>query len=405
MNNVRRPPSLPMPAAPGATRSTPPVPGATKSTPPPVPKSPVQKPGPITARRSAIPGSLLMVTARQKLDIAQAAMRLRDEQVSARIVYFEPEQQTNAELDKITESVIAELKAIQSVRGTAVPTTLASSDEREGELIAALCARLEHLLDPKRGTFLRARLDTLSRRVTTLFFEAALGHNATPDELANRVMSLPEQALYYAVIRSKSQIVDDLQSLNYEEESVYNEALDRLARLEKELQMSLLARKAPELEKLLPVVIEVFSEFLSETFRGELRDFLTQVLRVSAVMRAGERGPRIGAAAFPRFREVFESGFLERMVMQVQEPLVARLEAMEEEAHVFQTETLDFIADARVFSVVCGVMCDAFYDALHSDGLVELPASWRNADPSIMHGISRVWAGAAPSSTHNPGRR
>ena len=31
----------------------------------------------------------------------------------------------------------------------------------------------------------------------------------------------------------------------------------------------------------------------------------------------------------------------------------------------------------RVFSVVCGVMCDAFYDALNSDGLLELPPTWR----------------------------
>ena len=352
----------------------------------------------ITApRKSAIPGSLLMVSARQKLDLAQAALKLRDEQVSARVVFFEPEQKTNAELDKITESVIAELRAIQSVRG---PTHPGIRRDRSAELAHALSVRLEGLLDPRRGTFLRVKLDTLSRRITTLFFEAALGHHASPEELAARVISLPEQAIYYAVARNKAQIVEDLQSLNYDSEEVYNEALDRLARLEKELQVSLLARKAPELEKLLPVVIEVFTEFLTDRFRSELKTFTREVIDTTELGRGPEGDvPRIEAKHFHRFREVFERGFLERMVMEVQEPLITRLESMESEEHVFHTETLDFIADPRVFSVVCGVMCDAFYDALHSDGVLELPPEWRTShDHSSDASLSRV--AQAPAAPH-----
>ncbi len=346
-------------------------------------------------RKSAIPGSLLMVSARQKMDLAQAALKLRDEQVSARVVFFEPEQKTNAELDKITESVIAELRAIQSVRG---PTNPGVKRDRVTELAHALKGRLESLLDPRRGTFLRAKVDTLSRRITTLFFEAALGHHATPDELAARVISLPEQALYYAVARNKAQIVDDLQSLNYDSEEVYNDALDRLARLEKELQISLLARKAPELEKLLPVVIEVFTEFLTERFRAGLGEFTREVVAATDVARDEQTGAaRIEARWFQRFREVFERGFLERMVMDVQEPLITRLDAMEADEHVFHTETLDFIADPRVFSVVCGVMCDAFYDALHSDGLLDLPPEWRTPhELSTVTSLSRVAAAPMP---------
>jgi hypothetical protein len=108
--------------------------------------------------------------------------------------------------------------------------------------------------------------------------------------------------------------------------------------------------------------------------------------------------PKISAEVFPRFREVFERNFLERLVMGVQEPVLLRLEAMEQgaEAPLFQDETLDFIADPRVFSVVCGVMCDAFYDALHSDGLLELPPSWRQADPAFANVFSRVWQAGPP---------
>lgn len=400
MSAPPRPPGASMPPRPPA-----PPGAATASTPPAIPEGAKPsatgrfgpKPGPITARRSAVPGSLLMVSAQQRLDLAGAAMKLRDEQVSARVVFFDPDQRTNAELDKITDSVIAELKAIQKVRGP-TGSTAPSANDREAELTSLLRGRLEQLLDTKRATFIRAKLDTLSRRVTTLFFEAALGHNATPDELAARVVSLPEQAVYYAMLRAKAQIVDDLQSLNYETEDVYNESLDRLARLEKDLQVSLLSRKAPELEKLLPVVIEVLTEFLTVTFRSDLRGFTAQVVKESGVGR-GEGPPKISSTAFQRFREAFERTFLERLVMGVQEPILLRLEAMEEEseAQLFQDETLDFIADPRVFSVVCGVMCDAFYDALHSDGLLELPAAWRHADPSIANAYSRVWS---PNTAH-----
>jgi len=37
------------------------------------------------------------------------------------------------------------------------------------------------------------------------------------------------------------------------------------------------------------------------------------------------------------------------------------------------------VADPRVFSTACAVMCDAFYDHLHSEGLLDLPQQWRQA--------------------------
>lgn len=386
MSSSKRPPPLP-PAKPRPA-STPPPAAPAKGA---AAQSKVSaKPGPITARRSAVPGSLLMVNARQKGELAGAAMKLRDEQVSARVVFFAPDQQTNAELDKITESVIAELHAIQNVRA---PAAIApSAGARAAELSAVLRTRLEHLLDPKRGTFIRARLDTLSRRVTTLFFEAALGHHATPEALAARVVTLPEQAMYYAVLRAKAQIVEDLQSLRYESDEVYQESLERLARLEKELQVSLLSRKAPELERLLPVVIEVLTEFLTDTFRADLGGFAERVVKAAGARPGDGPTPKINASAFPQFREAFERCFLERLVEGVQEPILQRLDAMEADsgAPIFQDETLDFIADPRVFSVVCGVMCDAFYDALHSDGVLELPASWRHADAATQ-AFPRPW--------------
>lgn len=323
--------------------------------------------------------TLLGASTQEKLSLAQAAMRLRDEQVSARVVYFGPEQRTNAELDAITEAVVAELAQIRSVRQSQRPEVSAqpSPADREIDLIAVLRRSLELVLDPRRGTFLRVKLAALSRRVTKLFFAAALGHNATPEALASRSIATPEQAVYYAVARSRAKIVADLGSLRYESTEVRDAAIERLDKLERDLQMAFLSREAPELEKVLSILIEVFTEFFHDTFRQNLGEFCWAVVRESAVTRAGDPSggmPKIGPRGFSKFRECFERQFLQVLVLNVQEPLVKRVR---DAGQSFRRETLGFVSDPRVFSVVCSVMCDAFYDHLHSEGLLDLPARWR----------------------------
>jgi hypothetical protein len=350
-------------------------PGATPP-PPPLPATHAHRPGPGGDPAS---GSLIGGSTQQRLDLASAALKLRGEQVSARVVYFNPEQQTNAELDAITQQVINDLRAIQDVRQSQRPETTVSSADYEIDLIAVLRKSLEQVLDPRRGTFLKLKLELLSRRFTTLFFEFALGHNARPEELAARLVTTAEQALYTAVLHSQQRLRDDLRALHYEREELYDTALERLGRWERDLQSSYLSQRAPELGRLLPIVIEVFTEFFHDGFRGNLGEFCWAVVREGKVARAGDpiHGmPRIGPRAFPSFREAFEKHFLEDLVLNVQDPLVARLNAT---SSALRPETLAFVADPRVFSTACGVMCDAFYDHLHSEGLLDLPQQWRQA--------------------------
>jgi hypothetical protein len=324
-------------------------------------------------------GSLIGGSTQQRLDLASAALKLRGEQVSARVVYFNPEQQTNAELDAITQQVINDLRAIQNVRESQRPEVPASSADFEIDLIAVLRKSLEQVLDPRRGSFLKRKLELLSRRFTTLFFEFALGHNALPEELAARLVTTAEQGLYTAVLRNQQRLRDDLRALRFEREEIYDTALERLSRWERDLQSSYLSQRAPELGRLLPIVIEVFTEFFQEGFRGNLGEFCWAVVREGNVARAGDPThgmPRVGPRAFPRFREAFEKHFLEDLVLNVQDPLVARLN---DTAASLRPETLAFVADPRVFSTACGVMCDAFYDHLHSEGLLDLPQQWRQA--------------------------
>jgi hypothetical protein len=379
--NKKVPPPPPLKATRAAPQPpAPPVAAAPPAPAPPPAQGPAVKPVQTarSARASNSPGSLFGASTQQKLDLASAALKLRDEQVSARVVYFDPEQETNAELDQITESVIAELRAIQSVRvartGGGPPKPAAN---REAELVETLHQSLDQVLDPARKNFLRVKLDAISRKITTLYFAYVLGHEAAPEEIESRLIDVPEQALYYALMRVKEPFLDALQVFSYESEELYNHTLDRLTRLEKELQVAFLGRKAPELEKLLPVVNSVFMDFLTTAFRQQLADFSATVVRESGAAQqvTTETGNRIGVRGFQRFREVFERHFMERLIMGVQEPLLTRLDAMNEDT--FHPETIDFISNPQVLSVVCGVLCDAFYDHFHSEGLLDLPNQWR----------------------------
>lgn len=354
--------------------------GAPSAHPPPPPRGPGAPP-PLPSHGAQDPhsGSLLGTTQR-KMEIASAAMRLREEQVSARVVYFAPEAKTNAELDKITASVIDELNAIRVVRHTAVADAPKSPADREIDLTAVLRRSLEQVLDPRRGTFLRVKLDALSRRVTNLYFEAILGMTAQSPDMLQREIQLPEQAVWWAVTRSRQRIVEDLRALRYEKPDVLEGALDRLSRIERDLQMSFLARRAPELEQLLRLLVDVLHDFFQDAFRQNLGDFCWTVIRESAVVRAGDSTlgmPRVGPKGFPRFREAFERQFLEVLLLHVEEPMRVRFEA---DAADWSYDTVTFFSDPRLFSVVCAVMCDALYDHLHSEGLLDLPAHWRQAE-------------------------
>ena len=70
---------------------------------PPVPPKRAAPPVPGSGSRAApVPKATLA-----RIELAENVLRLRDEQLKARVVYFEPQIQTNAELDAITAQVVA----------------------------------------------------------------------------------------------------------------------------------------------------------------------------------------------------------------------------------------------------------------------------------------------------------
>ncbi len=318
-------------------------------------------------------GGLLAPDSTQgKVETVARALALRDEQIQAKIIYFGADQETNKELDAITEGVIAELIALQAASAKA-----ASASDQTGveiELINNLRGFLEKLFSPRREGFLRRKIEDIQRRITTLFFNSTLYTKLSATNSAAKTMTWPDQAVFVVLKTHEATLLDDLKTLPYANPGVLEEAIERYHRIEKGLRMEYLSRTTPELERLLAVYREELQRFFENDFRATMGEFCWEVIRESRVAAGKPFGYKLGADAFQSFRGAFDKHFLEKLVLNVQEPILAKAKDLKE---TFRDETLAFVADPHIFSEVCAVVCDSIYDYLHGEGFLELPPRWR----------------------------
>ena len=126
--------------------------------------------------------------ARARLDLAESALRLRDEQLQARVVYVDPELQTNAELDAITAEVVEELKALQ--RQSHAGIAQLDPQEVEIELIKHLRDAREKLLSDRRQQFWRLKIEGIQRRASGLKDLDALNTYFVSDAMVSKIRDL-----------------------------------------------------------------------------------------------------------------------------------------------------------------------------------------------------------------------
>ncbi|MBZ0117840.1 MAG: hypothetical protein K8H88_12635, partial [Sandaracinaceae bacterium] len=292
-------------------------------------------------------------------------------QVQAQVKYYGAEQRTNAELDAITAAVVAELKALKlagdAQRESMVPDV-------EIELIQSLRALLEKLFSPKRRNFVERKIRDIQRRITQLFFQSELYAELAEQGGEVPAAAWPEQALYYALKRKESDVVQELRAIPVENEDVRARAVDRLQAFTRQLCTDFLSRTTPELERLLGIYREVLTEFFLADFAKSLGELCWEVIKESRVAQGHRLGYKIDATKFPVFRTAFDKHFLERLVFHIQEPVTKR--AGEASAGLREA-TLRFVSDPRIHSEICSVIGDATYDYLHGEGFLDLPADWR----------------------------
>lgn len=351
----------------------PPPPPPPKGGPPRPPSGPIPRlpPPPPPARRSKPGPSSLLPSTREKLEVAGAALLLRDEQVKATVQYYGADQRTNSELDKITEAVVAELRALR-LAGEERRTSIVP--DVEIELIQSLRVLLEKLFSPKRRNFVERKIRDIQRRISQLFFNSELYAELAADAGEVPAAAWPEQALYYALKLHEEKLLDELRAIPVENEAVRARAIDRLNMFTRQLCTDFLSRTTPELERLLAIYREVLADFFYADFGAALGELCWEVVKESRVAEGHQLGYKIKADKFPDFRAAFDKHFLERLVFHVQDPIVKRAGGA---GGQFREATLRFVADPRIHSEICAVINDAVYDYLQGEGFLDLPGDWR----------------------------
>lgn len=335
--------------------------------PPPLPKPTVLVESTRTPRRDETSSG------RFRAELAAKALGLRNEQVTASVVYYGAEQATSPELDAVTEAVVAQLMQFQEQLGVIEGKGF---DRQELEIltIQALREALERLFGARRENFLRFRTQEVSRRVSKLFFESELGSRIARDVSRPRVIRFPVQGLYYALAPHLGAVEKTLGSLKFLDEDVHSAALERLRHIVKDLRVEFLRQTTRELEVVLKIIGTALAGFFQDVLVPGLGDLAWRVVRESRVVERGDGRPQVVQDAFPDFRTAFDRAFLDILVDAMRDRVEAQLSDV---SLPLGEDSVQFLAAPDVYVEICSIVCDSVYDYLHSEGFLDLPADWR----------------------------
>jgi hypothetical protein len=311
--------------------------------------------------------------------ITNTALGLLEEQVQARIVHYKAELETNPELDAITAQVVAGLREMQAKvqsstearPGAAGREAIRTSHEK------ILRALLERVFRPDAPSMLvERRLKDIHRKLARLFFQSELHDKTFGRDGVAKVIQHGEQAVFYVLMRYQHRLKNELEAFEYTSEDIRERALDLLAKFSKEMQDSFLSRRSSELKRIVAVFHNVLVDFACKQIAPQTAQFAQEVVRQSGSYEGKAFPYKISTEGFSRFRSAFERRLMEHLVGFAEDELVARLA---DTAGVVRNETIQFITDPRVFSMICGELCDGLYEFFCNEGFLDLPSDWRNA--------------------------
>jgi hypothetical protein len=343
------------------------------------------RPPPLPARQSVaapppVPSADGFMSTQSKMNLADVALALRDEQLAGRVVHYKVELETNSELDAITAQVIADLRKMQAARQSAGPGTASAPvvdrTQLEIELIQSLKEMLKRLFrEDKLASVLERKLAEVSKRFARLFFESELHDRIRGGGSETKTMRFAEQALFHALTRTEPVVLQELAAFDYATPQIAERAKRDLSGIIKELRNDFLARTTPELNALVKMLNDILREFFTKELPPMVGELAWEVVKEARLADATtSTGYKLGAVAFPGFRTAFERRFLQRLVPFSEDEMLKRAR---ESQTPFRQETIRFVADPHIFSDVCELVCDAIYDVLYNDGFLDLPPDWR----------------------------
>ena len=315
-----------------------------------------------------------MLSEASKDAIAEMALGLLEEQVQARIVHYKAELATNPELDAITEQVVAQLRQMRDSmtgqeRSSLPPEQISTSQER---ILKGLLERVFRQDAP--ALLLEKALKAIHRKLARLFFESELHDKTRGQDGATKVIQHGEQAVYYLLVRYKHRLEAELSGFDYTSDEVRERAFGILQKFGKEMQDGFLSRRSSELKRIVAVFNGVLVDFFCKQMPPELAELAHDVVQKTQGGGGRAYAYKVGADAFPRFRAAFERDFMVRLVRFSEDELVRRLA---DTAGAAREETIKFITDPHVFSMICGEVSEAIYEFLCNEGFLDLPPDWR----------------------------
>jgi hypothetical protein len=324
------------------------------------------KPPPAPSAASVPPPSAL------RLDLAEAALHVLEEQLTAKIVHYKAELQTNPELDAITAQVVADLRELQGKRPASLAPPADKSTIRAAH-VSQLAALLQKVLRPRPSCLALAQsLKNIHRRLARLFFESELYGGSDLTEAP--VVHHAEQAVHYALQRRAKELRADLDGFAYASPEARDRAVALLDRMSRDMQDAFLALRSSELRRIANALQPVLVEFLCKVLHDAAPAFAEEVVHQAGTFEGRALSHRLTLEAFPRFRAAFERRFTIRLVGYVERELVADLVGSADPSA--RERTAAFLADPQLFAMLSAELCTGIYEHLHGEGFLDLPAGW-----------------------------
>jgi hypothetical protein len=311
-----------------------------------------------------------------KDQICEMALGILEEQVQARIVHYRADLQTNPELDAITAQVVASLKELQA---QAVHATTSRDAIKESH-VKLLTGLLERVFKAGGLSLLAERkLKEIHKKLARLFFQSELHEKTRGKDGQIKVIQHGEQAIFYLLARYENRLKTELGGFEFASDEIRERSHDLLKSIAKDMQDAFLSRRSSELKRIVGVFQAVLVDFSVRHLPPSVPALAQEVIVQSASFEGKAFGYKVAAEAFPRFRAAFERRLMVRLVGFVEDRLIAQLA---DAAGAEREETIQFVTDPRVFSMIVGEISEALYEFLCNEGFLDLPPDWRQAAPA-----------------------
>jgi hypothetical protein len=342
------------------------------------PRRPPPPPPPQAAKRPAppshIPAPGERISQESKDQIAESALGLLEEQVQARIVHYKVDLETNPELDAITAQVVAQLRQMQQSMAGSAERTLEQKDAilaQQERTLTGLLSRLFPTGAP--SLIIERRIKRTLRSLAKVFFQSELHERTRGNDGQVKKIQHGEQAMFYLLTRYHHRMENELANFDYDSQEIRERSYEILTKLTKDMQDAFLARRSSELKRLVSVFNGVLVELVSKQLPNATSELAREVVHQAGTAEGKSFGYKVTADAFPRFRAAFERRVMVRIVGFAEDELVKRLA---DTAGATREETIKFITNPEIFSMICGEICAGAYEFLFSEGFLDLPPEW-----------------------------